>query len=538
MSEELFEKYMLDRLSEEEKGRLAALLRDPEAKAAFVAFTQEWSMLAAAARRQAAHAAAEERQRLTRASTSPATWVWVAAAVAALLLMVLLPYAFRGARTAPPPKMARDIPVPPAPERPPAPSPVPAPSVAEAPIVTSPPAPPPPNPAPPAPPPAPVPAPAPPPAPPPSVPKSPASPPTVVELPVLARARALAPGVRLVDARSETAVKDVEIPIRAGAAVETAGGALALVRLTDGTLLSVAAESRVEFHGPGRIDLARGSLLARVATQPRGSSLTFATAHAEAAVLGTSLSLSTSPAGTRLEVSEGKVRFTRRSDGMSLDVPGGRSAEAGQGAPWQTKPLLALADFQDGGPPFFDYAGTSDAQISEVEPERRFGREDRIEVDGNEAAKQSLWVLLRWDLSSIPRTSIVHEASLTLHVDNTSEGQGFQIFPLLRPWAEEEVTWTHATAGLPWKSAGTKAGADRAMAAVGSFRPATQGPLSILLPPAGVAVLQAWVRNPAANHGVLLHSSGSTDGARFASREHRDASRRPKLSVRYVPGAK
>jgi hypothetical protein len=344
--------------------------------------------------------------------------------------------------------------------------------------------------------------------------------------------------VRLVDARSEAVVKDLEIPIRAGAALETAAGALALVRLPDGTLLSVAAESRIEFPGPGRIDLARGSVLARVAPQPRGSTLTFATAHAEAAVLGTALSLSTSPAGTRLEVSEGKVRFTRRSDGMSLDVPGGRWAEAGQGLPWQTKALLALAEFQDGGPPFFDYAGTADAQISELEPDRRFGREDQIEVDGNEAAKKSLWVLLRWDLSSIPRTSIAHEASLTLHVDNASEGQGFQLFPLLRPWAEEDATWTLAAAGSPWKAAGTKAGVDRATAPAGAFKPAEQGPLSILLPPAGLAVVQAWIRNPGANHGLLLHSSGSSDGARFASREHRDATRRPKLSIRYVPGAK
>lgn len=79
-------------------------------------------------------------------------------------------------------------------------------------------------------------------------------------------------------------------------------------------------------EGAKRVDLERGEIEASVAPQPRP--MVLSTPHAEAVVLGTRFRLSASPEGTRLDVSEGRIRFTRREDGASLEVTPGRPALA------------------------------------------------------------------------------------------------------------------------------------------------------------------------------------------------------------------
>lgn len=525
MSEDLFEKYMQGRLFEEEKRELEALLRQPGPARAFVEFTREWSLLATAARSRAT--AAEERRtpKTRRPSTS---WVWAAAAVAALLLLILLPYATRKA-PAPPDRTARRevpppvpppapdvVPVPPAPPAPPAP--VEPPRPAPPPLAVPPPPPPAKEPAPPAPPA---------PAPPPPVPPAPPAPPTVpAPAPVLARARhAVADGLQR-----------EEVPVRAGDAVETRAAGTAVVRLEDGTLLALGPESRLVLPRAGCLELAQGSMQARVAPQPKGAALVIATPHADAAVFGTQFTLSITPSATRLEVGEGRVRFTRRADGASLELGAGRAAELAKGVPWQARPWIATADLQDGAAPFFDYAGTADAALSQVEPDRAGGRAASIEVDGDETDRKDLSALLRWDLTAIPRTAVIQEAIVTLHVEGTSSGPGFALYAVLRPWTEEEATWLQAAAGAPWRGPGLRAGLDRAAAPAGAFQPSDKGPVRILLNAAGLAVVQAWVRAPAVNHGFAIVGAHS-DGFRFTAREHAEPSRRPRLTLRYAPGA-
>ena len=514
MSEELFEKYMQGRLSEEEKKRLEEILRLPAAGREFVEFTREWTLLATSSRDRAAAAAAAERQ--ARPTTSRA-WLWAAGAAAALLLMILVPYAVKRPPPQAPDKVVRVEAPPRLPEFLKKAAPEPELPPRERIRTPEPPSPRPPEPKPA---PEPVPAPVPSPVPAPPAPKPPPPAPTLTERPVLASVRHFGPGL-----------KDLETLVKAGSAVETGPATTALIQFPDGTLVSVSSDTRVNVPSAGRVELAQGSLQARVSPQSRA--LVIATSHAEATVLGTRLALSTAPAGTRLEVTEGKVRFTRRSDGASLEIGAGRSAEVSKAAPWQAKPFVATFDFQDRAAPFFDYAGTLDTQISEVEPDKAFGRATEIEVDGNETDKKSLWVLLRWDLSSIPRTSVVQEAVITLNVEGRSEGQGFALHSMLRPWSEEEATWTR-----PWRTPGTKAGDDRAERASGVFHPSELGPMKVMLNPTGLAVLQAWIRNPAINHGFILTSSGSSDGVTFTSREHADPARRPKLSIRCQPGTR
>jgi ferric-dicitrate binding protein FerR (iron transport regulator) len=81
------------------------------------------------------------------------------------------------------------------------------------------------------------------------------------------------------------------------------------------------AELSLEDQGPGKhVRLHRGSLVADVA--PQRIPMVIVTPQAEARVLGTRFTLS-SGAVTRLEVTEGRVRLTRLSDGKVFEVGAG-----------------------------------------------------------------------------------------------------------------------------------------------------------------------------------------------------------------------
>jgi hypothetical protein len=89
-----------------------------------------------------------------------------------------------------------------------------------------------------------------------------------------------------------------------------------------------------------RVDLSDGALEVIVAPQANGHPMTLATLHAEARVLGTRLLLASEVSSTRLEVSEGAVEFTRRTDGQSLLVQRGFSAIASPNTEFCARPFL------------------------------------------------------------------------------------------------------------------------------------------------------------------------------------------------------
>jgi hypothetical protein len=109
----------------------------------------------------------------------------------------------------------------------------------------------------------------------------------------------------------------------------------ASIVLPDGTRLEVGPGAQIREISKGargtRVAVALGTVTADVARQPADSPLSFLTPHAEARVLGTVLRLVVEGGSTRLEVREGKVRFSR--EGKSVDVPAGQYALAVAGAP-------------------------------------------------------------------------------------------------------------------------------------------------------------------------------------------------------------
>jgi hypothetical protein len=77
-----------------------------------------------------------------------------------------------------------------------------------------------------------------------------------------------------------------------------------------------------------QLELRQGKIEATVARQRPFSPMIITTPQAEACVVGTQFSLSTTTNSTRLEVTEGKVRFTRASDGVVVKVGAGNYAVA------------------------------------------------------------------------------------------------------------------------------------------------------------------------------------------------------------------
>ncbi len=226
-----------------------------------------------------------------------------------------------------PPEAAvdREVPPPPKPEPPPAPKPMP-PEESPAP----PPAPPEPRPVPEAPPPDMA-----------EPPESPPSPPPPVEptrpAPVLAFEAVEGQVFVLNAAGRAPAQKGREVFPGQGVVAAGPAGRAALL-YADGTRLEMEGETWVrEFFDPSRppakrVILAQGTLAAEVARQPADRPMVFATPHAEARVMGTSLRLTVEPSMTLLEVREGKVRLAR--EGRTLDLGPGQYAMAGPGLPF------------------------------------------------------------------------------------------------------------------------------------------------------------------------------------------------------------
>jgi len=147
--------------------------------------------------------------------------------------------------------------------------------------------------------------------------------------------------------QARTAAKSGQA-LLAGSGLETTGRhGRAAVRFDDGTRLALGPDTRVrdllEAGAPARgkrVFLAEGELTAQVKPQPSGRPTVFETPHAEATVLGTTLRLVVDPrdtSATRLEVTEGKVRLKRLTDGKSVEVTGGHFAVAAVGVDMSVK---------------------------------------------------------------------------------------------------------------------------------------------------------------------------------------------------------
>lgn len=123
--------------------------------------------------------------------------------------------------------------------------------------------------------------------------------------------------------------------LRSGQGLRVGPGSSVAVKWSDGTRLELGADTEVtrlaEAAGGKMAQLEHGLLLVEAARQAAGHPLAILTPHSESKVLGTEFSLYTTPSYTRLDVREGRVKFTRLPGITSLIVRAGHYALAGAG---------------------------------------------------------------------------------------------------------------------------------------------------------------------------------------------------------------
>ena len=113
----------------------------------------------------------------------------------------------------------------------------------------------------------------------------------------------------------------------AGDTVKTIGqGSSVILLYEDGTRLALANDASLTCLTGERknVVLHHGIVSADVASQPAGKPMLLATPGAKIEVLGTQFAVAATPDRTELNVSEGKVRLTRVSDGQTVEVAKGQ----------------------------------------------------------------------------------------------------------------------------------------------------------------------------------------------------------------------
>jgi ferric-dicitrate binding protein FerR (iron transport regulator) len=148
--------------------------------------------------------------------------------------------------------------------------------------------------------------------------------------------------VRLVGNAGERQLKAGQSWSR-GETLKTVGAKSAVtVTFSDGTRLDFGGDS-VAVNRSGqqgrRVELEHGELQSVVKKQPPRQPFVFTTPEAEAVVAGTTLRLVTGAHHTRLEVTEGGVRFRRLRDGAEVTVKTGYGAVVAPNAPLVATPF-------------------------------------------------------------------------------------------------------------------------------------------------------------------------------------------------------
>lgn len=211
------------------------------------------------------------------------------------------------------------------------------------------------------------------------------------------------------------------------------------------------------------------------------------------------------------------------------------SMPLGAGPPPAAPPSGTFA-FQDGVYPTADYRGTLDTNILEGAPDKNDGRNNDVEGDGDAPSKTGMdtVILLRWDVSSIPAGSTVESATLRFHLKNGTK-EPYLFYEVKRAWAEREATWKVWASGQGWEVPGGRGPQDRGTEPLGRLTGPTGGVAAVPLNAAGVALVQSWVNNSAANLGLMLLNYDTTDGVEIFSREHKQPAERPMLTVVLAP---
>ena len=240
----------------------------------------------------------------------------------------------------------------------------------------------------------------------------------------------------------------------------------------------------------------------------------------------------------------GLLRVEDRGDDKVCVSFSGRRLPAGANATvelvnWQhcfaADPVFAVrADlsFQNGVAPHAAYTLTAEATIVQADPQasQRAAAGCRVDGDDPPGAGHDVATLLRWDLGAVPPGARVKQAQIGLHVTDASDGP-YQVYAMARDWSPQAVTWSQSRAGQAWLSAGAQGAGDREPAVLASLGRMAAGDNEFSLNEAGVAAIQQWIQEPAANLGLIIAGTSTRDGLDFLCGANAPAAQRPRLTL-------
>ena len=165
-----------------------------------------------------------------------------------------------------------------------------------------------------------------------------------------------------------------------------------------------------------------------------------------------------------------------------------------------------------------------DAYVIQDRPTENHGGENDLKVKPDAGKERR--ILIGFDLSSIPPTSTILDATLRLYEDSKHDGQTVSLQRLTNSWAESQVTWNNRITGTPWATPG----GDFDATPLATFSP----DIDKLYREIDVTdVTQGWVNGSYNNYGFLLLSSGVNGEVKFKSREESNADKNPQLCITY-----
>ena len=206
-------------------------------------------------------------------------------------------------------------------------------------------------------------------------------------------------------------------------------------------------------------------------------------------------------------------------DGWSEDV-----ATSDVGAP---DPDILTLQFQSGVKPAPGYAGAFDVYLSGGNPDDTHAGSERLKAGDDDSA------LLAWDVSAIPRASVVVDATIlwVTHADEDTSDP-VDVYVAATYWFESEATWNQPREGAVWDVAGCRGASDLGLN-VGTVQATGPDEIISIQSQALTDTVQDWVREPLNNNGVVLQSAAAADALFLYSRETDSQEKRPLLTVRY-----
>jgi hypothetical protein len=171
----------------------------------------------------------------------------------------------------------------------------------------------------------------------------------------------------------------------------------------------------------------------------------------------------------------------------------------------------------------------ADTMLDKTTPDTNHGADPSCTIRGGSVSRRHC--LLRWDLSSIPTSTVVNAGTLTLKISDTDRStSSFIASPMVRSWSESGATWNIADVVTPWEIPGASGTSDSGSVVVATLPANASGFVDI---PVSTALLQQWVNNPNTNRGIVF-GGGTGDGVSFSTREATGSDRYPpRLTIYY-----